>query len=67
MMIALPPQNDFCGRIRYLGGTLEAYGNTNTADSLLAIKNLVYDQQKLSFDKLVAILKQLLRLRAERN
>jgi len=47
----------FAGGIRYLGGTLEAYGNTNTADSLLAIKNLVYDQQKLSFDKLVAILK----------
>ncbi len=31
------------GGVRHLGGTCELYGNTNTADSLTAIKHLVYD------------------------
>lgn len=47
----------FNGGIRYLGGTLETYGNTNAADSLLAIKKVVYDQQKLSISQLIHILK----------
>ena len=31
----------FSGGIRYLGGTLESYGNVNTADSLTAIRKPV--------------------------
>jgi pyruvate-formate lyase len=36
------------GGIDYLGGTLETYGNTNTADSLLAIKKMVYENKRIS-------------------
>jgi pyruvate-formate lyase len=46
----------FSGGIRYLGGTLEAYGNANTADSLLAIKHLVYEREEFSLDQLVAMM-----------
>lgn len=46
----------FDGGIRYLGGTLETYGNSNTADSLLAIKRLVYEQKLFSLAQLVAML-----------
>jgi pyruvate-formate lyase len=46
----------FAGGVRYLGGTLESYGNTNTADSLVAIKKLVYEDRKLTLDKMVAAL-----------
>jgi pyruvate-formate lyase len=46
----------FAGGIRYLGGTLETYGNTNTADSLTAIKELVYDKKLLTHDQLLAAL-----------
>jgi len=46
----------FDGGIHYLGGTLETYGNTNTADSLMAIKDLVYDQKLLTPDRLLAAL-----------
>lgn len=45
------------GGVRYLGGTLETYGNTNVADSLVAIKQLVFEQQKLTLPELVTILK----------
>ncbi len=45
------------GGIRYLGGTLETYGNTNAADSLTAIKHLVYDQKKITLSKLLEALK----------
>lgn len=38
----------FDGGARYLGGTLETYGNTNAADSLTAIKDLVYDRGLLT-------------------
>jgi pyruvate-formate lyase len=34
--------------VLYLGGTLETYGNTNTADSLLAIKQLVFEDKSIS-------------------
>lgn len=47
----------FDGGIRYLGGTLETYGNTNTADSLVAIKSLVYEQKKFSLPALIDMLK----------
>lgn len=46
----------FDGGVRYLGGTLEAYGNTNTADSFAAIRKLVYDEKKLTLDQMVKIL-----------
>ena len=46
----------FAGGIRYLGGTLETYGNVNTADSLTAIKELVYDRKAISPEKLIQML-----------
>lgn len=47
----------FSGGIRYLGGTIETYGNVNTADSLTAIKEAVYDKKLLSSEKLLRVLK----------
>ncbi len=46
----------FAGGVEYLGGTLETYGNTNTADALLAIKKLVFDEKKISLSGLVKAL-----------
>lgn len=46
----------FSGGIRYLGGTLESYGNTNTADSLTAIHEHVYKSQVVSLGELVEAL-----------
>lgn len=46
----------FNGGIRYLGGTLETYGNTNTADSLIAIKKLVYENKVITQDELLQAL-----------
>lgn len=46
----------FGGGIRHLGGTLETYGNTNTADALLAIKQLVYEGRLFSLETLKEIL-----------
>jgi pyruvate-formate lyase len=43
----------FSGGIKYLSGTLETYGNTNTADSLTAIKELVYEKKIISKDQLL--------------
>ena len=48
----------FSGGIRYLGGTLETYGNVNTSDSLLAIRELVYRKKAFSLDKLAEILRK---------
>lgn len=48
----------FAGGVRYLGGTLETYGNVNTADSLTAIKELVYDRRAFSPDELLHILEK---------
>lgn len=47
----------FQGGIRHLGGTLECYGNTNTADSLSAIKTLIFDNKTISPETLVDCLK----------
>ena len=47
----------FSGGIRYLGGTLETYGNVNTSDSLLAIRELVYEKKMLIMAQLVQILR----------
>lgn len=48
----------FAGGAKYLGGTLESYGNINTADSLLVIKKLVFEEKILSVEKLNQILDQ---------
>lgn len=47
----------FAGGIRYLGGTLEGYGNTNTSDSLTAIKKYVYDEKLITPQQLACALK----------
>ena len=44
------------GGIRYLAGTYETYGNITTADSMTAIKRIVYDEKKLTLRELVDIL-----------
>lgn len=44
------------GGVRFLGATLETYGNTNTADSLTAVRRLVYDERRIPAAKLVAAL-----------
>lgn len=46
----------FAGGVRYLGGTLEGYGNTNTSDSLTAIKKYVYDEKVISPQELACAL-----------
>lgn len=46
----------FAGGIQYLSGTIETYGNTNTADSLTAIKELVYNKEIISKDELLKAL-----------
>ncbi|MCL4705526.1 hypothetical protein KJ068_10215 [bacterium] len=46
----------FSGGVKYLGGTLETYGNTNTADSLTAIKELVYDKTIMPPEQMLAAL-----------
>lgn len=44
------------GGVRHLGATVETYGNTNTADSLYAVRQLVFEQRVLSLPELVASL-----------
>jgi pyruvate-formate lyase len=44
----------FQGGVRYLGGTLETYGNIDAADSLSAIKKLVYDEGSCTLRQIVA-------------
>ncbi|NLA87036.1 MAG: hypothetical protein GX847_07095, partial [Clostridiales bacterium] len=46
----------FNGGCARLNGTLELYGLVNSADSLTAIKKLVYDEKKLTASQLVRIL-----------
>ncbi|NDO79249.1 pyruvate formate-lyase [Citrobacter sp. NCU1] len=45
------------GGVRYLGGTNETYGNTNAADSLTAIKQVIFTEQRYSYMTLIAALK----------
>lgn len=45
------------GGAAHLAGTLETYGNTNTADSLLAIRRLVFEQRKVSAHEVLAALR----------
>lgn len=44
------------GGARYRGGLIETYGMVNAADSLTAIKRLVYDQKLLTLKQLLAAL-----------
>ena len=44
------------GGIRYLAGTYETYGNITTADSLSAIRRLVYEDKRMTLRQLVQIL-----------
>jgi pyruvate-formate lyase len=46
----------FAGGIRYLGGSLESYGNVNAADSLTAIKQLVFEKKLISPETLLETL-----------
>ncbi len=46
----------FGGGIRHLGGTLETYGNTNTSDALVAIKQCVFEQKSVTPEALRAAL-----------
>lgn len=42
----------FGGGIRYLGGTVETYGNISASDSLYAIKTAVFDQKLVTMEEL---------------
>ena len=44
------------GGVRYLAGTYETYGNTTVADSLTAIRRVVYDEKRLTLRDLVKAL-----------
>ena len=44
------------GGVRYLAGTYETYGNTTVADSLTAIRRVVYEEKVMSLRELVEIL-----------
>lgn len=46
------------GGVQYLGGTLEIYGTTNASDSLLVIKQLVFEQSQISPSNLKAMLER---------
>ncbi len=47
----------FAGGCAHLGGTLEIYGGINAANSLAAIKKLVYDEKKLSPQQMLEALR----------
>ena len=40
------------GGVRYLGGTNETYGNINVSDSLVAIRRLVFEEQKYTLPQI---------------
>ncbi len=42
------------GGAGHLGGTMETFGNVTTADSLTAIKRLVYDEKQVTADELLS-------------
>lgn len=46
------------GGLRYLAGTYETYGNITVADSLVAIRELVYEKRLFSLRELVDMLDQ---------
>lgn len=44
------------GGVRYLAGTYETYGNLTTSDSLVAIRQLVYEEKRFTLPELVEML-----------
>jgi len=44
------------GGVRYRSGTLESFGNNTAADALYAIKKLIYDERKISPERLMKCL-----------
>ncbi|HYF96265.1 MAG TPA: pyruvate formate lyase family protein [Symbiobacteriaceae bacterium] len=46
----------FGGGVRYFGGTMESYGQTNAADSLTAIQEVVFEKKLLTLPELVKML-----------
>lgn len=46
------------GGVRYLGGTLETFGNNSCADALLAIKTAIYDERTLTAQSLMDCLQR---------
>lgn len=44
------------GGLRYLAGTFETYGNITVSDSLVAIRELVYERKRFTLRELVAML-----------
>jgi len=46
----------FSGGIKYLGGSLESFGSVNTADSLTAIKKMVFEDKLISAERLIEAL-----------
>ena len=46
----------FDGGVRYLGGFLESFGSVNAADSLTAIKKMVFDEKRIAAKTLIAAL-----------
>jgi pyruvate-formate lyase len=44
------------GGVRHLGGTLESFGNNSAADALFAIKRMVYDEKRMTPDRLLSAL-----------
>lgn len=47
----------FAGGCSYLGGTLEVYGGINAANSLTAIRKLVFEERSISSNELLSALK----------
>jgi pyruvate-formate lyase len=45
----------FNGGARYAGGLIESFGLTNVADSLWAIKELVYERKEMTLEEIVKI------------
>ena len=46
----------FDGGCKYLAGTVELYGNVDCANSLAAVKKLVFDEKKISIQDMIAAL-----------
>lgn len=45
----------FNGGARYCGGIIESFGLTNTADSLWAIKELVFEEKEMTLAEIIAV------------
>jgi len=46
----------FTGGVRYLGGTIETYGNINAANSLLAVKKMLFDHPQANRERMISAL-----------